>query len=183
MIDMESDAAPSAQAEAITRIARLAELLKHHEHRVELAEWELKDAKQTLLKTAREDLPELMRECGLKKVVLTDGSTVELRDDVQCGISQDRKSAAFNWLADHDFDGIIKTDIVMTFTRAQRAEALALRTEIETTYGVQTDLVESVHPQTLRAFVRERLAAGDNLPMDDFGVRPFTEAKVKPPKD
>lgn len=37
----------------------------------------------------------------------------------------------------------------------------------------------SVHPNTLQAFIKERLASGEAVPLELFNARPISKAKVK----
>lgn len=169
-------------SDALKRITELAKLMRTQEVAVAAAELALANLKRDLLRTKREDLPELMRECELKNFTLTDGSEIELKDDVQCAITEQNKPLAHKWLVDHEYDGIIKTAVAMPFGRGEHETALEVAAKISQEYGRQAEVTETVHPQTLRAFVRERLEAGEKIPTDLFSIFPFTEAKVKPPK-
>ena len=44
--------------------------------------------------------------------------------------------------------------------------------------GLQPSLDQSVHAQTLKAFLKEQLAMGTNIPLDLFGARPVWTAKL-----
>jgi hypothetical protein len=45
--------------------------------------------------------------------------------------------------------------------------------------GLDPAVKESVHPQTLNAFVKEQLTSGKDLPADLFGVYVGSRAKLK----
>jgi hypothetical protein len=42
---------------------------------------------------------------------------------------------------------------------------------------------EKIHPQTLKAFLKERMADGDSLPNELFGIFNFSKAKITMAKD
>jgi hypothetical protein len=182
---MAEDAAAAAEAsasssDALTRITTLAELLIEQTATVARLEAELKTAQELARRTEEVDIPELMRELNLEKFTLADGSEVSLVDEVQCYISEDRKPEAFAWLADHGLDGVIKTAITVSFGKDERTSADILA-ELVKAQGYTPELKESIHPQTLKALMREQLAEGVDVPRDPFGLRPYSKAKVKQP--
>jgi hypothetical protein len=169
-------------SDALKRITELARLMQTQEARVAAQKAALAMAEADLLRTKREDLPELMRECDLKNLTLTDGSVLELRDDVACSISDEQRPIAHQWLIDNGYDGIIKTELSIPFARGEHETAVQIAAEIAATYGRQTAVNETIHHQTLRAFVRERLEKGVAVPTKPFGIFPYSEAKLKAPK-
>lgn len=166
----------------LNRIVRLAQLMAAQRTEVDTLTEALAVAKAALLRTETEDLPELMRELGLSSIRLDDGSTVEVVEDVQCGISEARRPEAMRWLIANGFGGLVKTEVVTQFDRGEAEAAQAFAAEVAAATGHHPAVAETVHPATLKAFVKEQLAAGAVLPFDLFGVRPFNRAKLKPPK-
>ena len=176
MIDFEQDNAAPAEGASLERIVALAKILRQRQSAVEDLTQELSDAKEQLRKVEQEDLPELMRELGLELMRLEDGSTVEVVPDVQCAITEAHRPAAHAWLTANGFGGLIKTEVSVAFGRGEHDAALALAEKI----GGQVK--ESVHAQTLKAFVKEQMEAGTKVPFDLFSVFPFNKAKLKPAK-
>jgi hypothetical protein len=43
-------------------------------------------------------------------------------------------------------------------------------------------MAETVHPSTLKAFVKEQLAVGTAVPFDLFGIYPYSRAIIKEKK-
>lgn len=171
-----------AQPRDLKRITSLAQLMRTQEQQLAAAEARLAEAKLALNRTKRDDLPALMQEYGLTQIKLEDGTTVELKDDVDCGITEENRAAAHAWLTARGFDGIIKTNVVMPFSRDERTEAVTVAKECEDRFLRHVDVVENIHPQTLRAFIRERIAAGDQVDQKLFGIYPYTAAKLTLPK-
>lgn len=167
--------------DSILRVAELVALMVQQSAAVDAAELALRAAKDAYTRTEQEDLPELMREFGLTELRLEDGTRVDVREDVQAAITEERRASAHAWLREHGFGGLIKTAVTVSFGRNEEDQARVLAQRLaEEKYA--TDCAESVNPQTLRAFVRERLEAGDKIPFDLFGVRPFNRARIEAPK-
>jgi len=160
----------------LQRVKELAKLLIAQRKIVEDIEADLTQAKRDLARIETEDLPELMREVQLQSITMDSGEVIEIVDEVSCGITDERKSAAHNWLIDNGFGGLIKTEVVAKFGKGEYQAALACANQIG---GL---VMESVHASTLKAFVKEQMKAGKNLPNDLFGIFPYSKAKLKSKK-
>lgn len=156
----------------IKRLVALGELLAQQQARVKELEEELKAAKEAALRTEREDLPDLMIECGMQSFTLEDGSTVTIREEVDARITEATRAAALRWLTDNDYGGLIKTVVSLEFDRGERDSAVELASELGAA------LKETVHPATLKSFVRERMAEGAAIPADLFNIFPYNIAKL-----
>lgn len=173
-----SEEKPDSQ---LVRARKLAEQLAGVIKDIEIAEQEVKDLKELKLRLEREDLPMLMAEVGLNGFELTDGSSVTVTEEVDAGISEARKVEAFDWLIKHDFGGLIKTEVAVQFERGARGDALKLAEQLaKKLEGVAVK--EVIAPPTLKAFVKEQLQAGREIPFDLFGIFPYSKAKIQPPK-
>ena len=167
----------TTQPTDIARVTALAGLLVNTAARIAAIEAELAAAQADYLRVEREDLPELMREVGLTKLTLTDGTEVTLTEEVTAAITEDRRPAAHAWLREHNFGGLIKTLLTVPFGRGEEDEARRMAERIAEEHECSLD--EKVHPMTLKAFVREQVEGGKPLPFDLFGVHPFSRAKIK----
>ena len=145
---------------------------------VEDAEAALKAAKDRLNRLQLEDVPQLMIEVGVVDFVTDDGYHVTLSEEVKASITNANAPGAHKWLTDNGFGGLIKTFVGVPFAASERDSALALREQLEAD-KYDPELTERVHPSTLKAFVKERLEAGDEIPFDLFSIHPFNKAKLK----
>jgi hypothetical protein len=135
---------------------------------------------EKLNKITREFIPNIMDTLAMTEFKLVDGSVVSVKDEVQCSITEERKPDAFAWLTEHNFDGIIKTKIISEFGKDEIALAqAALATLIRAGYVARMD--RAIHPMTLKAFVKEQLEKGTNIPIETFGIFEFKQAKIKLP--
>lgn len=133
-------------------------------------------------KLSRSIIPDIMDRLGMAEFKLTDGSKVSVKPDIKCGLTEERKPAAYQWLEETQNDGIIKTGIDLKFSRDQIEDAKrAVQMLQEAGFG-DASLEKSIHPSTLKSFVKERIEAGDNIPLDTFGVFEFKQTKIVLPK-
>jgi hypothetical protein len=156
----------------LQRALKLAELLLAARKHLEAVEAQLKTAKEDVRRLEQEDLPELMQELGLETFKLTTGETIEVKQDIECGISEERRARAHAWLTDNGFGGLIKTEVVAKFGRDERDAAVAAAEKIG------GEMVERVHPSTLKSFVKEQMEAGRAIPFDLFAIHPFNRVKI-----
>ena len=156
----------------LQRAVQLAELLLQMRKKVEDLDKQLDAAKADLRRVEQEDLPDLMQELGLETFRLKTGETIEVKPEIDCAITEEKRAAAHTWLSGNGFGGLIKTEVVVKFGRDERAAAIACAQQIG------GDMIERVHPSTLKSFIKEQMSAGKPVPFDLFGVHPFNKVKV-----
>jgi hypothetical protein len=137
----------------------------------------LKDAKEFARVLREETVPCAMQEMGLDELKLSTGQHISIRQEVYASIPVSCKDVAFRWLSDHGFGGLIKIAVTTQFAKGEQLNAIELTKTLQT-MGLQPQLDQSVHPQTLKAFLKEQLAHGANIPLDIFGARPVWTAKI-----
>jgi hypothetical protein len=136
-------------------------------------------ARNEILRNLNETLiPDLMSEVGLSELKLESGLKLTIKPFYNAKIPDDKKQAAFAWLRTTQNDGIIKSFVELAFGKGsdeqfQKCQNLLLKHHFEFSAD------ESVHPQTLKAFVKEQLEAAKPLPLDLFGVFQGKRAVVK----
>jgi hypothetical protein len=182
--EMEEDFEANASAvetvedNGLKSIAQVARLVRDKEDQVRILEEQLKEVKRQLLKLSDEDLPALLQEVGVNSFTLDDGSKVEVKTTYGAHIKAENKQAAFEWLRSEGYDDIIKNIVSCQFGRGEDNNAsdffdFALKS------GFNPDQKTDVHPQTLKAFVRERVETGDEFPMELFGAYVGQRATIK----
>lgn len=170
--------APAATLESLVNLASTVIDLDKQIVEAQIALGELEDKRK---KIARTQIPDIMDELGMQSFKLADGSTLDVKTSINASISEDNKPAAFAWLTEHEKDGIIKTKVTSEFGKGEiEAAREAVKALTEAGFGAMLD--QSVHPMTLKSFVKEQLEEGVNIPLEVFGVFEFKEAKITPPK-
>lgn len=163
---------------SLSEMAELARALVQADADAKQAEEDLKAAKERARVLREETIPSAMQEMGLESVKLETGQTIKVAQEVYASIPVEKKDSAFNWLQEHGFGGLIKVEVSAKFGREANAQALGFFEEL-CDRGMDPKYDQSVHPQTLKAFLKEQLSSGANVPLDLFGARPVWTAKIK----
>ena len=154
------------------------------EAQAELAEAQavLKEKETALKRLIEEDIPTLMTDqLGIRKLTMDDGQQVEVKDDVQASIPKEYESAAFAWLEENGYGSLIKATVSVEFGREEISEAHRLMMTLDQN-GFLPVLKQSVHWQTLAAWLREMLRDARDIPLELFGARPLKKATIKLPR-
>mgnify|MGYP003655915171 FL=1 len=159
-------------------VAEVANRIIETEENIEQLEDLLKQRKKSLLKLTDEDLPAMLTEMGLSAFELEDGSKISVKQTYGAHIKVDNKEAAFNWLRNHEFDDLIKNTVSVNFGRNEDENARTFLNLVEK-QGYSAAQKTDVHPSTLKAFVKERIEQGDEIPMELFGVFVGQRATIK----
>lgn len=126
-----------------------------------------------------EDIPALMTELAVQKIVLESGETITVGLEVYASIPAANKEEAFKWLVDNQHGGLIKTDLTLAFGREELDKAKALALKLSEEEGLDPVIDQSVHANTLKAFIKGQLADGKPIPLELFGARSVQKAKIK----
>lgn len=189
LTDNANDEAPFAfealSGGELSIVSELAQKLSSLTQQIATKEAEVKKLKEQHAEIECGRLPDVMLDIGMIEITLTDGSKLTRVVEYHPAIKVENRPAAFAYLREHELGDIIKTEIVITFGKgeerlAKRQLAYLLRTKA----NVERKIVfeETVHPQTLKALVRERVNADEPLPMDLFGIHEITRAVIKLPR-
>ena len=115
------------------------------------------------------DIPSMLSELGLSEITLKDGNKISTSTYYSARISEDKRDEAFQWLGDNGFGDIIKNTVSVSFGREEDNSAKKLAEELEGN-GFSTAQKKWVEPMTLKAFVREQVEKGSDLPLETFNV-------------
>lgn len=141
-------------------------------------EADLKATRSTLHALRSSRIPDLMAMAGLERARF-DGWDVSVGQYVSGSLPKDfeARQGAFDWLESVHAGGLIKNEISVEFPRSQDAAAKKLFSQLNDE-GYSVELEASVHPQTLLAFARARLANGEDVDLDALGLKAGRIAKL-----
>ena len=142
------------------------------------AEIAMKELKRHERLLNQDTIPQLMSNLGFEKITLSTGQQVAVKDSVQCSIPAPAKLNAYSWLDKNGHGDLIKMALTAKFGRGARNQAENAQ-ELLTDLGVSSDLAESVHAGTLKAWAREELGQGHSLPQEYFKVHVVKITTVK----
>ena len=177
-INFEKDAKQDlASANDAKQLSDQVVKLQNLEEQIGEREKELKDMKREAEKVSGEVIPTIMQEMNISSLKLADGSSVEVKPVYGASIPIAKKEEAFKWLREHGLGDLIKNEITVAFGRdednkAQQYAVLARGQGFEPVQKI------GVHPQTLKAVVRERLESGQEMPSDLFKTYAGNSTKI-----
>ena len=153
----------------LKNVASIARQIRDEEEYIASLDKDLKKAKKNLLKLTDEEFPTLLQEMGLSEFKLDDGSQVTIKQTYGASILVDNRPTAYQWLRDNGFGDLIKNIVSCEFGMGEDQKADDFR-DTASRKGFQVEQNTSVHPQTLKAFVKERCEKGEEFPMELFGA-------------
>ena len=162
---------------AMEDIATACNKLLDIQKEVSALEDQLKKKKEQELKLSEQDIPNLMQKAGAASIKLTDGTAVEIKPYYGARIPASRTEEAFDWLRENNFADLIKNNVTLTFGRNEDNVAKSIVDDLRNK-GHNVKQAEKVEPMTLKAFVREQIEKGKDVPADLFGVYVATRTKL-----
>ena len=150
--------------------------LKQLEDEYSTKEKELKELKRKVELVSGEVIPTMMQEMNISTLKLADGSSVEVKPVYGASIPIAKREEAFKWLRDNDLGDLIKNEVTVAFGRGEDNKAADYAT-LAQGQGFEPVQKLKVEPMTLKALVRERLEAGQEMPSDLFNL--FTGNRTK----
>lgn len=154
---------------------------KQEKLEVELAKLqeEMEKKSSALKELAENTIPQIMD--GLKGVIdLGDGRTIEIAEKIRASIAGEKAAPAVAWLDENGHGNIVKRQFIIEFSRDDEAWAKKFEADLKKRKKpLNVMRKQSVHPQTLEAFVREQLGTGVELPIATFGIYRQRISKIK----
>ena len=140
-------------------------------------EQELKEIKRKVELVSAEVIPTMMQEMNISTLKLSDGTSVEVKPVYGASIPADKKEEAYKWLRENGLGDLIKNEVTVAFGRSEdnKAQQYAVLAQGQGYEPIQKLKVE---PMTLKALVRERLEAGQEMPTDLFNVFAGSRTKI-----
>jgi len=138
-------------------------------------------------------MPFVMREIGMPKFELSDGTKIKLDPFFNGSISKAPDAEkAFSWIADHGGDTLKKTVVSLTFGKGEANVAQDVFVDLQEK-GYEPQKKEDIHPQTLYSFLREKQSeydlalergeSADEIPYETLGVYHGVRAKINLKKE
>ena len=141
-------------------------------------EAELKAKKEELRLTAEQELPDAMQAAGLTQITLSTGEKISVNEFYNAHISKANQEKAYEWLVSNGHEGLIKNEVLMKFGRDE-SEVVEQTVSALQSRGLSPEVRQSVHPSTLKAFVKEQFTSGNDIPTEPFGIYIGTKATIK----
>ena len=181
IFDIEEEASASSDSSSMQRMMRMAAEMIETESMIAGMEETLKDLKSRLTHLKTLELPDLMAENGCSTFTHAEtGMTIEVGEFVAGALVKDpvQRKAALDWLAANGAADSIKTEVSVEFGKNEHNMAKDLSAKLKQD-GYFVNDVETIHHQTLLAFVREKMHNGEEVPLESLGLFAGRTAKIK----
>ena len=170
-----TEATPDKELKSISEIAQEQIELQTA---IEEIETLLKAKKEELKVVAEQKLPEAMQAANLMEFVTSSGFKISVNPFYQAYISAKNEADAFSWLKDNGHGGLIKNQVSVNFGRDEDSRAEHAVNTLKQ-LGLIPDVKQAVHPSTLKAFVKEQLTQGKDMPSETFGIYVGSRSKIE----
>ena len=119
-----------------------------------------------------------MQQAGVSMIKLSDGSSVEVKPFYSARIPASKSDEAFDWLRNNGHGDLIKNQVSLEFGMKQDNEAKSLIEDLKAK-GLPVKQKTTVHPSSLRGFVREQIQdLGKDVPAELFGTYVANKTKI-----
>lgn len=116
------------------------------------------------------------------KFDLGNDRVLEIKEDIRASVAGDRLVPAVQWLDENNYSSIVKRTLVFEFGKDDDEKVKKFKESVAPIIKEQKLVMKektAIHPQTLLAWVKERLKEGDKIPSETFGIFRQRTAKVK----
>ena len=176
-MDLEAESTIQVDTAMTIDIAKSCNKLLVTQNEISAFEEKLKQLKSTETTLSEQTIPDLMHKAGIASIKLDDGTKVEVKPFYSARIPVSRTEEAFTWLRSNGHGDLIKNNVMLSFGRNQDNEAKSLVEDLRSK-GHTVKQTEKVEPMTLKAFVKEQIQQGKNVPSDVFGVYVASKTKL-----
>mgnify|MGYP003657575000 CR=1 FL=1 len=134
-------------------------------------EEDLKAKKEELRLTSEQELPDAMQSAGLTQII-------SINEFYNAHISKANQETAYRWLIENGHEGLIKNEVLLKFGREESVVVEETVSALQSR-GLSPEVRQSVHPSTLKAFVKEQFISGNDIPTEPFSIYIGTKATIK----
>lgn len=163
----------------LAELSKLADQQAEAEAEVKRLEADLVKAKERHRTISEQELPALMDQLGMEEFKTRSGFTIKVNEIIRASIPKARAEEAFEWLDEHGHASIVKRSFTVSFGRDEERWARKFATDLRRRKReLNVADGKKVESSTLRAFVKNQLEEGVDIPMELFGVYRQRIAKI-----
>jgi len=169
----------SVEKVQIDKISEIADAQVSKKAELTQLEDDVKRAKKEYIQLSQIDLPEAMQEVGMQSFTLSDGSSISVKDQMRASLPKKNKAEVANWLKEHGAGSLIKDTVVVEFQKGDNSRAEEL-VDLLIDNGF-SNFYEDININTgsLKALAKERLAQGEDVPLELMGIFMYQESIIK----
>ena len=168
----------NVDTDKVKSISELCNRLLDLQEQARRIEDNLKSKNDEIRMLSEQEIPNLMQEAGVSEFKLADGSSVSVKPFYAAKIPVSKTDEAFQWLTGNGYGDLIKNTVSLNFGKSEDNVANSLVEDLKSK-GHNVSQKKKVEPQTLKAFVKEAIQNGQNVPMDLFGIYISNKTTIK----
>ena len=177
-MDLEAESIVRIDLAMSTNITDSCKKLLETQKKIEATEEELRKLKDVETTLSEQTIPNLMQKAGVELIKLEGGISVEVKPFYSARIPASKSEEAFQWLRDNGHGDLIKNQVSLEFGMKQDNEAKSIVEELKSK-GLPVKQKTTVHPSSLRGFVREQIQdLGKDVPAELFGTYVANKTKI-----
>ena len=177
-MDLEAESIVRIDVAMSSDITDSCNKLLETQKKIEATEEELKKLKDVETTLSEQTIPNLMQKAGVELIKLEGGVSVEVKPFYSARIPASKSEEAFQWLRDNGHGDLIKNQVSLEFGMKQDNEAKSIVEELKSK-GLPVKQKTTVHPSSLRGFVREQIQdLGKDVPAELFGTYVANKTKI-----
>lgn len=180
LLDQLSALAELPSAEELKSVKALVEKALERSRYIARLEDALQREKKALNVILSSALPDLMASAGTKEFITDEGFKVSIKDFLSGSLPKDddKRTAALEWLRGNGAEDLIKNELHAHFDRGQDNIAGDVAGKLNEA-GIRYEQTVGVHPSTLKAYARERMEHGEDVPLELLGLYAGRIAEIK----
>jgi hypothetical protein len=165
--------------ETLAKLSTLTRRMSELEEELDKLDRSKKDKMAELDRIRDFELSDLLLSNNVTSLKLATGEKVEIKQMIFASITEANSEKAFSWLRENKFEAIIKNKAEVDLGKGGSDEKIGPLAKLVEDLGLVMKVKETVNPQTLKAFVKEQMGQGRNIPLDLFSVHTVNRASVE----
>lgn len=175
--------AESKDNDKLQQLTKLAEEQRRLEDLIARSEVKLGEYREQFKAIAERQLPNLMDELELEEFKTKSGLKIKVSEKIRASIPEARMDEAIQWLDENKHDKLVRRLFVIQFNKEEEDWANKFQRDLrQRKKPVNCTQKKDIHNRTLVSFVTRELEAGNELPLDLFGVFRQRVSLVEVPK-
>jgi len=175
---LEKDNKEKVTNTEMVEVSELVSTIQDTQDQIEEIEDKLKAKKEVYRRLTEDDLPSKFASMNISKMEMENGDKIEVKPIYRGHISKKNQDQAYKWLRQNNHADLIKNEVKVGFGKGEDIGAIRIKKYLNEQGFSFTDK-ESVHPQSLSAFIREQTEKGKALPHDLLGIHIGQTTKIK----
>ena len=163
----------------IDKISEIANAQLSKKKELSESEDDVKRLKKEYIQISQVDLPEAMQSVGMASFTLDNGASISVKDQMRASLRKKNRVEVANWLKEHGAGSLIKDTVVIEFQKGEnsRAEELIDLLVDKGFSNFHEDI--SINTGSLKALAKEKLAQGEDIPLELMGIFLYQESIIK----